>query len=48
LRNAVGIERDYFYKVFRAAMKEYITQTRGEWSSQREESQFQQQLDTLQ
>lgn len=26
-------------------MKEYITQTRGEWSEQREETQFQQQLD---
>jgi ribosomal protein S18 acetylase RimI-like enzyme len=45
LRNAVGTERDYLYKVFRAAMKEYITQTRREWSEQREEAQFQQQLD---
>lgn len=45
LRNAINTERDYLYKVFRASMKEYITQARGEWSEQREETQFQQQLD---
>ena len=45
LRNAIDTERDYLYTVFRAAMKEYITQTRGEWSEQREEGQFQRQLD---
>ncbi len=45
LRNAVNTDRDDLYKVFRAAMKEYIAQTRGEWNEQREETQFQQQLD---
>lgn len=44
-RNAVSSARDYLYKVFRAAMKEYVTQARGEWNEQREETQFQQQLD---
>jgi hypothetical protein len=45
LRRASNTERNYLYKIFRAAMTEYITQTRGEWSEEREETQFQQQLD---
>ena len=44
LRNAIASDRKFLYEVFRAAMKEYITQARGEWNEQREVAQFHRQL----
>jgi ribosomal protein S18 acetylase RimI-like enzyme len=45
LRNATSADYNYLYKVFRATMKTYIAETRGEWSENREEAQFRAQLD---
>jgi hypothetical protein len=36
---------DLLWSLFRASMKQYITQARGEWNEEREESQFRSQLD---
>lgn len=45
LRRATVTDTKFLWEVFRVSMKDYITQTRGEWKEQREESQFRQQLD---
>src|SRR5262245_56342224 len=45
LRRATVVDTKFFWDVFRVSMKDYITQTRGEWNEQREESQFRHQLD---
>jgi len=44
LRQATVADTKFFWDVFRVSMKDYITQTRGEWNEQREESQFRHQL----
>jgi N-acetylglutamate synthase-like GNAT family acetyltransferase len=44
LRQATAADPDYLYKIFRAAMKDYITQTRRDWDENLEETQFRQQL----
>ena len=46
LRQATGEDTKFLWDVFHIAMKDYITQTRGEWNEQREESQFRHQLDS--
>ena len=45
LRQATVEDTKFLWDVFHIAMKDYITQTRGEWNEQREESQFRDQLD---
>lgn len=45
LRQAMVADTKFLWDVFRVSMKDYITQTRGEWNEQREESQFRHQLD---
>ena len=45
LRQATLADTKFLWDAFRASMKDYITQTRGEWNEQREESQFRNQLD---
>lgn len=45
LRRATVTDTKFLWEVFRVSMKDYITQTRGEWKEQREESQFRHQLD---
>ena len=45
LRRATVADTKFLWDVFRVSMKDYITQTRGEWNEQREESQFRHQLD---
>jgi len=45
LRQATVEDTNFLWDVFHIAMKDYITQTRGEWNEQREESQFRDQLD---
>ena len=45
LRQATVADTKFLWDVFRISMKDYITQTRGEWNEQREESQFRNQLD---
>ena len=45
LHQATANHVKFFWDVFRASMKDYITQTRGEWNEQREEAQFRHQLD---
>jgi hypothetical protein len=45
LRQAMVEDTNLLWDVFHIAMKDYITQTRGEWNEQREESQFRHQLD---
>ena len=45
LRQARLADTKFLWDAFRASMKDYITQTRGEWNEQREESQFRNQLD---
>jgi len=45
LRQTTADDVDFLWDVFRVSMKDYITQTRGEWNEQREESQFKHQLD---
>jgi ribosomal protein S18 acetylase RimI-like enzyme len=45
LRQATVADTKFLWDIFRASMKGYITQTRGEWSEQREESQFRHQLE---
>ena len=45
LRQATLADTKFLWDAFRASMKDYITQTRGEWNEQREESQFRHQLD---
>src|SRR5262245_60297408 len=45
LRRATVADAKFLWDVFRVSMKDYITQTRGEWNEQREESQFRHQLD---
>jgi len=45
LRQATVTDTKFLWDVFRISMKDYITQTRGEWNEQREESQFLHQLD---
>ncbi len=45
LRQAKVADTKFLWDVFRVSMKDYITQTRGEWNEQREESQFRHQLD---
>src|SRR5262245_17796181 len=44
-RQATVNDTDLLWSVFRASMEDYITQTRGEWNEEREESQFRNQLD---
>jgi len=44
LRQATVADRNFLWDVFRVSMKDYITETRGEWNEQREESQFRHQL----
>jgi ribosomal protein S18 acetylase RimI-like enzyme len=44
LHQATANDVKFFWDVFRASMKDYITQTRGEWNEQREEAQFRNQL----
>src|SRR5215510_15070285 len=44
LRQATVADTKFLWDVFRVSMKDYITQTRGEWNEQREESQFRHQL----
>ena len=45
LRQATVADTKFLWDVFRVSMKDYITQTRGEWNEQKEESQFRHQLD---
>src|SRR5262245_6458761 len=45
LRRATVADTKFLWDVFRVSMEDYITQTRGEWNEQREESQFRDQLD---
>ena len=45
LRQATVADIKFLWDVFRVSMKDYITQTRGEWNEEREESQFRHQLD---
>jgi ribosomal protein S18 acetylase RimI-like enzyme len=45
LYQATVADTKFLWDVFRVSMKDYITQTRGEWNEQREESQFRNQLD---
>src|SRR5262245_2875244 len=45
LRQATVADAKFLWDVFRISMKDYITQTRGEWNEQRAESQFRHQLD---
>jgi ribosomal protein S18 acetylase RimI-like enzyme len=45
LRQATVTDTKFLWDVFRVSMKDYITQTRGEWNEQREKSQFLHQLD---
>jgi ribosomal protein S18 acetylase RimI-like enzyme len=45
LRQTTADDVDFLWDVFRVSTKDYITQTRGEWNEQREESQFRHQLD---
>ena len=45
LCQATVADTKFLWDVFRVSMKDYITQTRGEWNEQREESQFRHQLD---
>lgn len=45
LHQATANDVKFFWDVFRVSMKDYITQTRGEWNEQREEAQFRNQLD---
>jgi hypothetical protein len=40
LRQTTADDVDFLWDAFRVSMKDYITQTRGEWNEQREESQF--------
>jgi len=47
LRQATSDDVTFLWDVFRVSMKDYITQTRGEWDERREESQFRNQLDLL-
>lgn len=44
-RQATSKDIDLLWSVFRASMKAYSIQTRGEWNEDREESQFRSQLD---
>jgi ribosomal protein S18 acetylase RimI-like enzyme len=45
LRHATADDIAFLWDVFRLSMRDYITQARGEWNEQREESQFRHQLD---
>ena len=45
LRQATADDVDFLWETFRVSMKDYITQARGEWDEQREETQFRNQLD---
>ena len=45
LRQSTSGDVSFLWNVFHVSMKDYITQTRGEWNEQREESQFRHQLD---
>jgi ribosomal protein S18 acetylase RimI-like enzyme len=45
LRQATADDIPFLWEVFRLSMRDYITQTRGEWNEQREECQFRHQLD---
>jgi ribosomal protein S18 acetylase RimI-like enzyme len=45
LRPATVADTKFLWDVFRISMKDYITQTRGEWNEEREKSQFLHQLD---
>jgi ribosomal protein S18 acetylase RimI-like enzyme len=45
LRQTTADDVDFLWDTFRISMKDYITQARGEWNEQREESQFRNQLD---
>jgi len=45
LRQATSDDVTFLWDVFRVSMKDYITQTRGEWDEQREDAQFRNQLD---
>jgi hypothetical protein len=44
MRQATVADINFLWDVFRVSMKDYITQTRGEWDEQREEAQFRNQL----
>jgi ribosomal protein S18 acetylase RimI-like enzyme len=45
LRQATAAHVDFLWETFRVSMKKYITQARGEWDEQREQTQFRNQLD---
>jgi ribosomal protein S18 acetylase RimI-like enzyme len=45
LRQATPADTKFLWDAFRASMKDYITQARGEWNEQREEYQLRHQLD---
>jgi GNAT superfamily N-acetyltransferase len=45
MRQATAGDVDLVWRMFRQSMKEYITEARGEWNEEREESQFTSQLD---
>jgi ribosomal protein S18 acetylase RimI-like enzyme len=45
MRQVTSDDATFLWDVFRVSMNDYITQTRGEWNEQREESQFRHQLD---
>jgi ribosomal protein S18 acetylase RimI-like enzyme len=47
MRQATADDKNFLWDVFCVSMKDYITQTRGEWDEQREEAQFRNQLDLL-
>jgi ribosomal protein S18 acetylase RimI-like enzyme len=45
MRQATAADVDFLWRIFRASMKGYISQARGEWNEEREEAQFRYQLD---
>jgi ribosomal protein S18 acetylase RimI-like enzyme len=45
MRQTTADDVDLFWRIFRASMKGYISQARGEWNEEREEAQFRYQLD---
>jgi len=47
MRQATVADIKFLWDVFRVSMEDYITQTRGEWNEEREESQFRHQMDLL-
>jgi ribosomal protein S18 acetylase RimI-like enzyme len=45
MRRATADDVDLLWTIFRASLKDYIIEARGEWNEEREESQFWRQLD---